>query len=73
MRLRAPATRVPMRLEPLVAVWELPLTGRPCISQPPPPPNSRSGKEVIGVPHLSACGRELCGSAHVCVDEAGGA
>ena len=33
MRLREPATRVHVRLEPLVAVWEVPLTGRPCISQ----------------------------------------
>jgi hypothetical protein len=44
MCLRGPAARAPMRLEPLVAVWAVPLTGRPC----------RSGKEVIGVPHLSA-------------------
>jgi hypothetical protein len=33
MRLQAPATRVPMRLVPLVAVWTVPLTGRPCICQ----------------------------------------
>jgi hypothetical protein len=31
MRLQAPATRVPMRLVPLVPVWAVPLTGRPCI------------------------------------------
>jgi hypothetical protein len=29
MRLREPATRVHVRLEPLVAVWEVPLTARP--------------------------------------------
>jgi hypothetical protein len=34
MRRRAPAaTRVPVRLEPLVAVWAVPLTSKPCIRQ----------------------------------------
>jgi hypothetical protein len=33
MRLSAPATRVTMRLVSLVAVWTVPLTGRPCICQ----------------------------------------
>jgi hypothetical protein len=33
MRLQSPATRVHMRLVPLVVVWAVPLTGRPCICQ----------------------------------------